>query len=362
MLLLGCAFVLPSGALCSVALLCLCALQIYLFGQQFRVELTGNSSLAAVARSSGAVVRFFFASSMAQLTLEVLKNQEQPFLRREDDDGQPRPHWYMEQCPCHDDGTMGMCSAQSWKKANVWSYASADHVRAYLKHHLMNSSCHGMDEWKAEAASKDFEILEGSETYEEREQYRLQLEQSQRHAAGAAVPPPPAPPPETGHSRRQSSSKGKQASGAAAPRTPTGGPPESSQATTSKLSSAAVALQQRVDKRTADKDLSMLRAEVGELSKSLRGALPALAALPQAGASSSSSVVAAPPPGTVNIQLKDLELVGDCLTRASLACNQCEQLCTKLSKQFEREGAIIDKAKDVVKGLVARAGGTVQLF
>ena len=60
--------------------------------------------------------------------------------------------------------------------------------------------------------------------------------------------------------------------------------------------------------------------------------------------------------------MRDLELVQDSLVRASFAINSSKQLFEKAVKQLEHEGKIVDKAKDVLEGVInAHRQPTVQL-
>ena len=61
--------------------------------------------------------------------------------------------------------------------------------------------------------------------------------------------------------------------------------------------------------------------------------------------------------------MRDLELLEDSLVRASFAINSSTQLLQKGMKQLEHEGNIVDKAKDVLEGVLnAHRQPTVNLL
>jgi len=260
------------------------------------------------------------------MELKAERNVENAVLSADEDLGDPRSWWTVECCPSKEKEEIGQCSVTSWKKAHVWSYISEDACRSYLKYHLMYSGSHNLAEPEAEEIALATIPQIQEETYEDRQQYRAILERSTSLQAAA-------------EDKSKGQSKGKEWGKGQAKGKDKGKEWGKGQA-------------KGKDKETASlkRDVAALTSSVTQLAKCVKLS------------SSSASSTDAPEP-TVHIRLRDLELVSDCLGRASLACNHCETLCTKLAKQFENESKVIDKAKDVVKSLVAQHHvGSVRLL
>ena len=96
---------------------------------------------------------------------------ESQYMAREDDDGADRPFWKVKLCPRHT-----FCEGQPWKKAACWSYESPAQAELYLIRHLMWSGKHNKGQEEAEEIAKEAEIEVFTETGEEREDYRVRLE------------------------------------------------------------------------------------------------------------------------------------------------------------------------------------------
>jgi len=244
-------------------------------------------------------------------TLKEERNVETVLLSPDEDHGEPRSWWIVECCPSKDSDEIGQCSVTSWKKANVWSYISEDACRSYLKYHLMYSGSHHLAEQEAEEVALATQPQLREETYEDRQQYRASLERQHQAAQEDKS---------KGQSKGKSKDKGKDKG---------------------KEKGKGQAKDKDKETTSLKRDVAALTPLVQQLAKCVKQS------------SSSASSTDAPEP-SVHIRLRDLELVSDCLTRASLACNHCESLCSKLAKQFENESKVIDKAKDVVKSLVTQ--------
>ena len=266
------------------------------------------------------------------------KNSETNHVPVEEDDGEDRTFWQIHQCPGHQDDLqldtwIGRCSRPSWAKACCWSYQSETQVRCYLLQHLMHSGAHHLDPVVAEAVAQKVDVSCAIETFADREQYRKSLaNQYARHAPSPS--PPKTDPPETLLKGKVGKGKGK-----------------GQQKGESELAQQIKRTHEKVEKLTDTVQ------QIAKMSKVVSGARSsqepmALQALPKSA------------PTTVPIALADLKMVGDSLTRASHACDQCENLCSKLAQQFSKEHQVLSEAKEIVTDLVRKhdAAASVRLL
>ena len=183
--------------------------------------------------------------------------------------------------------------------------------------HLMASGSHSLDHNAAKKVVNQVTVSYWSETYQEREQYRQSLTKMYAsHHSGE----------DDSQGKGKSNDKGKGED-------------------KGKGKDSKKELQKQL-KRTSD-DVAQLSQSVQQLVKVQRGS-----------AASSASAASS---GSVTIAISDLELVHDSLNRASHACEQCENVCTKLAKQFSDEHKVLSKAKEILHGLVVKHGEVVRL-
>ena len=116
------------------------------------------------------------------MSISPCKNDENGYLDREEDDQQSRFWYQIECCPAPHP-----CQRSCFKRANCWSYIHTDNVKAYLMNHLMFQGNHDMSAAEAEELANQTEIVENVESYEERERYRVQLEQQKERLAQQQV-------------------------------------------------------------------------------------------------------------------------------------------------------------------------------
>ena len=125
--------------------------------------------------------------SLHHAMVEVMDGKDEPYIVPEETDPRlSRTYWKLVGCP----GTG--CSDASFKKAFIRSFISRDRLIHYLALHLNRSSLHAIDmqeafDTAASWVSMDENVVETTETYEEREEYRLQIKHaySQRQKAAS---------------------------------------------------------------------------------------------------------------------------------------------------------------------------------
>ena len=98
---------------------------------------------------------------------------ESAWVDRDMDDHQDRIVWRARCCPDIDSAA---CSKQSWTRANCYSYESDEVCREYVKRHLMAGARHGKTADEADDLALLCEIDAQTETYEDREAYRIGVE------------------------------------------------------------------------------------------------------------------------------------------------------------------------------------------
>ena len=98
---------------------------------------------------------------------------ESAWVDRDMDDHQDRTVWRARCCP---DTETTHCSKQSWTRANCYSYESDEVCREYVKRHLMGGARHTKTADEADDLALLCEIDAQTETYEDREAYRIGVE------------------------------------------------------------------------------------------------------------------------------------------------------------------------------------------
>ena len=140
--------------------------------------------------------------------LKPEKNHEDAWIEEKDDPGDARSRFYIEKCPIKG------CKWERWKGACIWSYQDKTQVKRYFLHHVMRSSLdgHGLSHSEAVECLTKCEILEETETYEERVEARKEhakRQQQKQEKAGAwkgkgagTARQPPYPPPHKGKGKK----------------------------------------------------------------------------------------------------------------------------------------------------------------
>jgi hypothetical protein len=109
------------------------------------------------------------------------------FLHEETDNQLSRTYWKLLACP------EASCSDASFKKAFLRSFISRNRLIDYLALHLHRSSLHDMQiqtAYNTAAAwvEMDENVVEITETYEDRQEYREQLKQAYLKAQEGSEP------------------------------------------------------------------------------------------------------------------------------------------------------------------------------
>ena len=289
------------------------------------------------------------------------------YVDRDLDTKEPRQFLVCRECPLKEE-----CSLNSWKRACC---RSLDTERLYdkVREHLMGSGLHNKSAEEADDLASSIEIDIETETYEEREAYRLNLERIDREkeqnreqkekgknkGGGKGK--------EKGKGKDKGKDKSKDldrvpkrkrpSSPSDQPRPPPGHPerpPELPPTTT--VTSAA-----------ASRDSNS--AQLCEVLKTLSDRLANGALQAGSGASSSaSSTLAIPAPAArmLQVPLREMELLYAALTRARRATlrnliaadsfsKYLEAICSA-SKQWKQEGLIIERAQAGLRHLLMAHG------
>jgi hypothetical protein len=114
-------------------------------------------------------------------------NDEPYYLHEETDNQLSRTYWKLLACP------EASCSDASFKKAFLRSFISRDRLKSYTALHLNRSSLHHMnmqDAYDLAVAWVDMEenVVQVTETFEARQEYREQLKQAYLKAQEGSEP------------------------------------------------------------------------------------------------------------------------------------------------------------------------------
>ena len=97
-----------------------------------------------------------------------IEDQGSGYISQEDDTADFfRPYWYAEACPKSSE-----CTLKSFKGARCWSYQSAEVCRLYVAKHMCMSGHHDLRAPQALEAANLAVVVEGNETWAERDQIR----------------------------------------------------------------------------------------------------------------------------------------------------------------------------------------------
>ena len=253
--------------------------------------------------------------------VEALKNEECCFVERNDDNKEPRAWWRAEACPA-----AGECSAASFKRSACWSYESHDKVLCYIKGHLMGSSNHAMTESDADEVVFDTMIKEETETFQEREQYRKQLEDHAKKQQHRSRSPHDKDKGKKGKGKGKfKDNKGNQPMGPRAPSTP----PAGSLNEVKDLCKAVGTLVKVVASNQNQGGSSSSMVPVG-------GRIPSI------------SLTEQPLQQTLQVPVRELKLLQASLHRAYFAASKGRDLLKQLSSQFDTEAMVIEQAQEAL--------------
>eukprot|EP00929_Paragymnodinium_shiwhaense_P059212 TRINITY_DN29645_c0_g1_i2.p1 TRINITY_DN29645_c0_g1~~TRINITY_DN29645_c0_g1_i2.p1 ORF type:complete len:263 (-),score=66.95 TRINITY_DN29645_c0_g1_i2:169-879(-) len=229
---------------------------------------------------------------MAASVVRDWRKTDPAYVAAEDDDGLPRDYFKMAHCPLHEE-----CSAQAWRRANVFSYVSPEECHQKALNHLVVSSKHNRSKDDAEAILSDFcdQIEVTEETAEERAAYREWADKEFEKEAAKKQAKPVAP--ATGGGQKRQAPAPMPSSSSGAGQVPT-------------ITFAAGGQEGRLVRKRIDN------------------------------------------PEMMRLTFRQAELLRDSLRRAREATENSQRLATSLASQFGAEGQVITAAHNVVEALI----------
>ena len=254
--------------------------------------------------------------------LELLKNEESCYVCAEDDDGIDRIWHCADCCPDPDN-----CSKSSWKKSACWNYASEHQVKMYVLHHLHEK--HELDGDMAQAIANITEISHRVETAKERANYRKQCDKQTEHVQQPT-------PKNYAHSR--------------SPHVDRNAVAELNQNIKSLVAGLGPPL------RPAPKGRPVQHAHSGASGSTRPHTVFSGCSALQSG-STDCELVPAQRAGhdvQVSISVRDFQILLQTLQRAAFATSSGLSMMRTIGQQFEVDARVIDQAKKVVEGIMAK--------
>ena len=106
-------------------------------------------------------------TSFGDANISACKNDEEWYMRKEDDTGEDRTKWFCPTCPLEAD-----CSTNAWKNAKAWSWETPEQVQKYVKQHLIVSAKHYCKVEQAQELAILCTVEYEEQSFEDREQER----------------------------------------------------------------------------------------------------------------------------------------------------------------------------------------------
>ena len=116
--------------------------------------------------------------TLDQIKAQQIEDQGAGYIPQEDDTADSRPYWYAEACPKSSE-----CTIKSFKGARCWSYQSEEVCRLYVAKHMCMSGHHDLRAPQALEAANLAVVVEGNETWAERDQIRKCWDKQQQPAS-----------------------------------------------------------------------------------------------------------------------------------------------------------------------------------